>query len=276
MLCGCALVSKFEKRGYVVADCDSCGHRQVQDLRRIDLDAHVESVYGDRYFKGDPAGYHDYVVNGSHLVDRGERYGRLLAKHCHPGRLLDVGAAAGFLLEGMEKVGWHCSGIEPNDAMAALGRERGLSISTGTAETAVLPDALDAITLIQVIGHFIDPVLVLRRCIESLRPGGVVLVESWNRSSVTARLFGANWHEYNPPSVLHWFSRSGLDALLASFGTRRVGHGHLIKRIARDEALSILSNSGGRLARGAAHLLPPMRTLPYPSEDLFWALYRRE
>ena len=81
----------------------------------------------------------------------------------------------------------------------------------------------DLVVMLQVIAHLVDPLATGRRIAELLRPDGLWLVETWDRESRTARLFGRRWHEYSPPSVLHWFSRRGRAA-----GHEGSSHGVLI------------------------------------------------
>ena len=77
-------------------------------------------------------------------------------------------------------------------------------------ENLPVDDEYDAVSMIQVLPHFIDPKRAMAVVTKVLKPGGLLLIETWNRDSWTARLFGKNWHEYSPPSVLHWFDPRGV------------------------------------------------------------------
>jgi hypothetical protein len=44
--------------------------------------------------------------------------------------------------------------------------------------------------------------------------GRAWIIETWNRDDWVARLLGRHWHEYSPPSVLHWFNPDGLRRLV--------------------------------------------------------------
>jgi SAM-dependent methyltransferase len=195
--------------------------------------------------------------------------------------MLDVGAAAGFLLDGFRQAGWTGEGVEPNDRMAAHAREvLGLSVHTGTLESLGLSGTFDLISLIQVVAHFPDPMAAFRVADRVTRPGGHWLIETWNSESLTAKVWGRGWHEYSPPSVLHWFSRASLRAALRSLGYRQVGIGTLGKWLSVGHAKSLLrhtlaGSAVGRVVNAAASLLPDRLALPYPSEDLFWAVFRK-
>lgn len=243
---------------------------------------HVERVYGDQYFKGGGAGYADYLSEAHILTAHGRRYARLLARWMEPGEMLDVGAAAGFVLKGFVDAGWRGAGVEPNETMAEYARTHlKLEMSTGAFEDLSSPHQYDLVSMIQVIAHFADPLATLRRASELVRGDRFLLVETWDRESWTARIFGKRWHEYSPPSVLHWFSREGLSNLAARFGFRVVAHGRPRKRIGGAHAVSLLRYrlAGTPLEKLSAHLsrvVPGRLAIPYPAEDLFWVLFRKE
>ena len=85
-----------------IRECELCGHRYAKLEPHED---HIELVYADDYFMGDGAGYPDYLAQGGLLVSHGKRYARLLSRHMGPGSVLDVGAAAGFILKGSSVIG---------------------------------------------------------------------------------------------------------------------------------------------------------------------------
>jgi SAM-dependent methyltransferase len=247
----------------------------------VDGPTHVERTYGDSYFTGGGAGYSDYLSEGPLLRAAGRRYGRLLARHTEPGRLLDVGAAAGFVLKGFEDCGWRGTGIEPNATMAGYGRDvLGMSVVAGELETARFDQEFDAISIIQVIGHFRDPLEALRITARLVRTGGFVLIESWNRSSLTARALGHRWHEYSPPSVLHWFSLGGLCTLGRAAGLEVVRHGRPLKMLNGGHARSLLQYKLSNWPIDAAaskllELIPGKLPIIYPFDDLLWVLLRK-
>jgi SAM-dependent methyltransferase len=209
------------------------------------------------------------------LSDRGRWYAQLLERHVERGSVLEVGCAAGFWLAALVELGWTGRGVEPNATMAEHARERlGLDVTTGTLETLSGAERFDLVAMIQVLAHFTDPRRALGLAVERLRPGGHLLVESWDRRSLTARTFGSRWHEYSPPSVLHWFSPASLSQLGASFGLVEVARGRPRKRIAARHAKSLLGYKLGPLVRSAISIVPDRLSLPYPFDDLFWMLLR--
>ena len=71
--------------------------------------------------------------------------------------MLDIGAAAGFLLKGFTNNGWTGMGIEPNVKMTEYANNNiGLKVINGTIEDFTSDKQYDLITMIQVISHFYD------------------------------------------------------------------------------------------------------------------------
>ena len=109
-----------------------------------------------------------------------------------PGTFLDVGAAAGFILQGLIESGWRGEGIEPNAQMAAYARAQlQVLVHVGGFEQFQSDTTYDLVTMIQVIAHFLDPRQAFQKARALLRPGGYLLIETWNRASWTARCFAA-------------------------------------------------------------------------------------
>lgn len=269
----------FSQYGYRIRQCLSCRH---QFLETRVAEGHPDQVYGDDYFHGGGAGYPNYLNHADILRNHGRQYGEILEQYVQPGQMLDVGAAAGFILQGFMDYGWTGDGVEPNDEMADYGRSQlNLSIHTGSLETASLDEAYDLVSMIQVIPHFYDLHQALQAASERTNPGGYWLIETWNRDSWSARILKRHWHEYSPPSVLRWFSPADLSLLVKQYGFELVATGRPKKWLRASHAKSLLRfklKSMGLLGRMLSKLLtliPGHITIPYPAEDLFWGLYRK-
>ncbi|HNU08871.1 MAG TPA: class I SAM-dependent methyltransferase [Pyrinomonadaceae bacterium] len=272
-LCNSESKLAFEAKGFRLHDCTRCGHR----FTAIAADEkHVSEVYSDDYFSGGGAGYSDYLAEGEMLNLRGRMYAEKIAKfRPEPGKMLDVGAAAGFILRGFIDSGWQGTGLEPNAEMAKFGAKAlGLHIRKGSLESIKTNDRFDLVSMIQVAAHFYDPRSAFEKARDLLVDDGLLLIETWNRESISARVFGKNWHEYSPPSVLQFFSEKGLTKFLETVGFEKIGGGRPSKKISGEHARSLLKYRIGdnRLLK----LIPAKINFPYPSEDLFWAVYRKK
>lgn len=277
-LCGSSRSNARELRGYWLHVCAACGHWFVGLENEP---GHVERTYNDAYFAGDPGGYVDYLGEERQQRFSGVYFARLLARRgARKGLAIDVGCAAGFQAAEFIRQGWQVDGIEPNALMAEHARRNGVALAGGDVEMWRPGRSYDAALILQVISHLRDPAAAIEKTEAALRPGGWLVVETWDRDSWAARLQGDSWHELNPPSVLHWFSRRSLAALLRQKGFAVVGLGLAPKRIAIGRGARMIGHMSGnrwwsRLATASLSCLPRGLVVPYFLGDAFWMLARK-
>jgi len=105
-------------------------------------------------------------------------------------RLLDIGCGGGLLCEPMTRLGFAVTGVDAsarNIATAAQhAAEQGLSIDyrASTAEDllAAGEPPFDVILNMEVIEHVANPEAYLRDCAKLLKPGGLMIVATLNRT----------------------------------------------------------------------------------------------
>lgn len=280
-ICASPSHADFIKHDYWIYACDICKHRFANIPQ---VPQHTEMVYvnDDGYFFEGGAGYQDYTSEADLLIAHGKRYANVLQKYARPGTVFDIGSAAGFILKGLTQKGWMGKGIEPNPTMAAYARQTlQMDVEAGIFEHYKTKQKFDLVTMVQVIAHFYDVRKALEITQGLLSKDGLLLVETWDRESLPARLFGSNWHHYCPPSVVNWFSVDGLTALVQQFGFVEVARGRPSKWISGAHAKSLVKYKlagvkGGNLLYKAFNVLPDKLRIPYPSLDLFWSLYRKQ
>jgi 2-polyprenyl-3-methyl-5-hydroxy-6-metoxy-1,4-benzoquinol methylase len=276
-LCNGETYCIFLRYGYWIRKCRDCDHRFAEISPS---NKHVDRVYRDEYFQGDLGGYPDYLSEANILRECGRQYGSLLNHYASPGKILDIGAAAGFILKGFEESGWSGVGLEPNLSMAVYGRTYlGLRMETGCLEEFSATQQFDVVSMIQVVPHFFDIRRALQKAADLTRPGGLWLIETWDRESWVARVLGKHWHEYNPPSALHWFSEASLSHFIAQFGFTQIARGSPAKQINGLYAKSLLKRglNGSFLhwLMTVFQFIPNRLVIPYPALDLFWILFQK-
>lgn len=255
-----------------------CGHRYTQIA---DTGNHIEKAYDDDYFFAGKQGYPNYLDEKEILLKYGANYAKIIARFTKPGRLLDVGCAAGFILKGFQDAGWTCKGLEPNDRMASYGRESlKLNIVTGNLESFTTDERFDLANLVQVIGHFIDLDKAISNIAALLNKNGLVLVESWDRDSSFARLMGKHWHEYSPPTVIHWYSDESLAELFKFYGLKLIAKGRPPKKISIKHGLSVFAESTPKFPFKEKMITFLTKTIGkynvnYPPLDLKWYLFQK-
>ena len=270
--------SLFTRKGYLIKECKTCGHRFTEIK---DIDNHLAEAYSDDYFFEGKEGYPNYLEEKDMLLKSGEKYVKVISKYTNPGKVLDVGCAAGFILKAFDNAGWECCGIEPNDSMASYGRkELKLDIRTGGMETFNPDQKFDLINLIQVIGSLYDLDKAMENVSQLCKQGGLVMVESWDRESLAARFFGKSWHEYCPPSVVHWYSDKTLTQLFKYHGFEIIAKGRPSKTINLKHGLAIIAENSSKSVLKKRFFNFLSRTLgniavPYPPVDVKWYLFKK-
>lgn len=266
------------KKGFPIKECTHCGHRFTQ-LK--EMEGHLDKVYSDEYFFGGKDGYPGYLHEKDLLLKSGLNYAKIISKYTKPGKLLDVGCAAGFIMKGFEQSGWDCYGVEPNNTMAEYGRkELNLKIQTGSLEDYTTDIKFDLVNLIQVVGSLYNPDKSLSIINSLLNKDGLVLVESWNMKSIAARIAGKYWHEYCPPSVITWFSDKTLSQMFEYYGFQLHAIGRPVKKININHGLSLFDESTPNLPlkKSVLKLLSKAigkYNMRYPAVDLKWYLFKK-
>ncbi|MBV9531318.1 MAG: bifunctional 2-polyprenyl-6-hydroxyphenol methylase/3-demethylubiquinol 3-O-methyltransferase UbiG [Bradyrhizobium sp.] len=123
-------------------------------------------------------------------------------------RILDIGCGAGLLCEPLTRIGAHVTGVDPspsNIAAAKLHAERGrLSIDyrCTTVEEMDERERFDVVLALEVVEHVTDVGLFLKRCAAMLKPGGLMVISTINRTikSFALAIVGAEY-------ILRWLPR---------------------------------------------------------------------
>ncbi len=262
----------FRKSGYWIRACDNCQHQFVEIEPTPNQ---VQDIYNAQYFHGTGPGYLNYLAEGNQLRQKGQNYARLLASYLpSPGVLLDVGAAAGFILRGFIDQGWQGLGLEPNEGISAYARQRlNLQVQVGTLEEFNSSDRYDLVTMIRVLPHFYDLRQALQSASTVTKSGGYWLIETQNRDHLLNRFYGQHWREYTPPVQRHWFSPFGLRELARQYGFREIQRG---KPMALVNHASTPSRPHPKLAqRWRDKLFPTRLKSGLDPSSWFWVLFQK-
>jgi len=138
------------------------------------------------------------------------------------GRLLEVGCAGGDLLVEARARGWTVRGIELCAPMAeranvALGET--LVTAGALDDLATEAAQFDGVVFNDVLEHMPDLRRALATTTALLAPGGLVLVNTPDLASLSARLLGGAWPHYKPEH-LHYLSRTSLRRYFSEAGLR--------------------------------------------------------
>jgi SAM-dependent methyltransferase len=169
------------------------------------------------------ADYANYVQAAEDKREHFRQKFRELEGHLpSPGPMLDVGCAAGFLLEVAFERGWDPWGVELSPAFAAYttsalyGRIRYGRLRDGPPEGS--PRTVSLITLFDVLEHTPTSRQDLERCRDLLTAEGVILVQLPCIDAMARKLLGRHWYHYAPPAHLNFFSGDTFGRLAQSLG----------------------------------------------------------
>jgi len=225
-LCGGTSTRPFcTKFGYPIVRCQSCGlvyaNPRLPSVR-------TDLRYNADYFRHEylpsvlPPGGPDDVA---FLDDRYQAPLALLSNGAGArGRLLEIGAGAGFFLKAAVRSGWDAYGLELSSEAATYARETlGVRVLQVPAEQMPFePRSFDAAAMFEVIEHLRDPLRVVRAAYGALKPGGRLIVSTPNLAALSRFVLSADWAVLSPAEHLYYFTEATLTALLLQAGFRSV------------------------------------------------------
>jgi SAM-dependent methyltransferase len=200
--CGAPLADGKRLKGRVV--CEACGVANADPWpSESELDRAYEGSYRPR--SGRFSGPGDALLERTRAA-----LARRLDRVAPPGRILDVGAGEGTLLDALAVRGRIAVGIERSSSRPDM-TERGLGELDGTWAAVVFWHSLE---------HLSTPATALREAAALLLPGGVLVVAVPNSASVQARVFGNRWFALDPPRHLVHLTAGALIARIGALGLR--------------------------------------------------------
>ena len=124
-------------------------------------------------------------------------------------RFLDIGCGGGILSEPLARIGAEVVGADPSANNIEVGKlhaaKTGVTVDYRCTTAEALADAgerFDIVLAMEVVEHVADVGLFLRRCAEMVKPGGLMVTATLNRTlkSFALAIVGAEY-------VLRWLPR---------------------------------------------------------------------
>lgn len=222
--------------------CVTCGLTRTSPRPSGEaLATYYPADYGPHLDAGEEQGGHEPSARGAPgLKDRVKRrFGSRriwFTPDLPPGaRVLELGSGAGHFVRHALARGWEVHAVEPAGAPATrLARDPRLSVHREPAEALSVPSgSFDAVFAWMVVEHLENPVTVLRKIAEALRPGGYFVFSVPNAGSWEFPVFGSRWYGLDVPRHLWHFTPRTLARLLGESGlaVERVFHQKVLKNI---------------------------------------------
>ncbi|MFV2068796.1 MAG: class I SAM-dependent methyltransferase [Pirellulales bacterium] len=212
----------FREDPFQVVRCEGCGLVYVTPRLKSEV---LPKVYDEGYWTSEgpkSRGYADYRSQEQLYLKTFRKRFQLIDRYKPPpGRLLDVGCAAGFFLKVASEKGWQVEGVELSAEIASHAREEyGFQqVHVGTLESAPYePKSFDLLTMWDVVEHVSDPSAFMELARRFLKPDGLLILETQNVRSAFAERMGSKWQHYKHLEHLYHFDPKTIQRLLDEAG----------------------------------------------------------
>ena len=205
-----------QKNNFTIYQCANCGLGFVWPLP-----GDLEQLYDQEYFKknvADGFGYIDYYLDKEAMKDTFSRALEEIGKLIAGRRLFDVGAATGYFLDLARERGWQTAGAEISEYAASIARSKGHKIFLGPLIASEIKEAVDTVTMWDVLEHLDKPGTYLKKINQLLSRGGLLVINTINKGSWWSKLMGSRWHALIPPEHLYYYSVKSLAWLMTQHG----------------------------------------------------------
>lgn len=222
----------FTLYGLNVVKCKGCSLEYVNP--RLS-DEELQKIYNENYYDnpdfyseedGKHYGYDHYFQDKDNIqlnfVKRISRIGKLMPGK---GKFLDVGCAAGFVLDLARKDGWEVYGVDLSAEAIEYGKnELGLNVQQKILSEAGFEDEFfDVVTILDVIEHLPDPRNEIKEMAKVLKKDGLLVVTTPNVGSLVPKIIGKHWLEYKRVREhIYFFSNKTLRKMLEGEGFKVV------------------------------------------------------
>ncbi|MFC0875433.1 methyltransferase domain-containing protein [Saccharicrinis sp. FJH2] len=198
-------------------------------------------MYYEEYSRGFSFNISKYFAEGENIIRNGEYYAGILNKYTNPGKMLDIGAAGGFFMQGFSNNRWDVIGIESDKNMTDFGiRELNLRIINSCFEIFDVKGKYDLISFIQPVSQFFNLKSAISKMYNIINPNGYVLIENWNLDRfINGHLNDIEIDSHND-NFLGWLSQSTLTESFSNSGFSLIETGYTNSNIMIDVAINLL------------------------------------
>ena len=206
---------------YSVRMCSKCG---MSYLSPRPTEKEMLAIYQkDQYFSGEEQGYGDYSAQEAalrstfrHLLSELYKRGKT------GGTLLEIGCGYGYLLD--EASSYFKRRVGTDFSLGALNQaqKRADHVFQGGIDSVNSAEQFDCIIATHVIEHVYHPMAFVRALLNSLRPGGCLLIATPDMGSYWRKLMGNRWPSFKLPEHILFFDQHTLHILLENCGVQEV------------------------------------------------------
>jgi 2-polyprenyl-3-methyl-5-hydroxy-6-metoxy-1,4-benzoquinol methylase len=143
-----------------------------------------------------------------------------ITKFINHGKILDVGCSGGQFLNTFDPNKWERQGVEIDKDTAEFAKTQyDIPVNIGYFPEISFEEKFDLIVIRGVIEHFSDPISVLKKCAEVLKPNGYLFITATPvGNSFAFDVYREKWHLFTPLAHIHFFTVDLLSQVLKTFG----------------------------------------------------------
>lgn len=254
----------FEYRSFAYWRCPQCAHVTTLPYPSTEqIVEHYRSGFADRNYRTVREHAETYRASMAQLLDLLARAYTSDQRNLQGASLLDIGCFTGEFLEEAQRHGVDGYGVELQEEAVAIASER---LPNRVRQVNVMAEDLgfpherfDIVTLLGVVEHVTDPLKLLRRAGELLKPGGMCFIQTPNSGTLFSTLMRKYWPPFAPIEHIHLFSRKSITQALLRTGFHDIDTRPHMKRLTPAYVYSMLQSFGPEFRPFAAplyHALP--------------------
>lgn len=222
LVCESDIFLNFHYHHFDFFKCKECG---LVTTLPYPSAAQIEKHYSDKFINGNYKLLRQHTQSYVNGVYRGfvERIRYELKKRSADItniKVLDVGCFTADFIELLSLEGADVYGVELQDQAVEIASKKlpGRIFKTDVFGSDWPLAQYDVVTLLGVLEHVLEPIKLLERSKELLKPGGLLLIQTPNSGSVFAKSMGSLWPPYEPVEHIHLFSEHALKLALRKVG----------------------------------------------------------
>ncbi len=193
--------------------CTNCGFIQWSEMSNV-LDFYENTIEDPIY---------ESLRNGR--ATQNKKILEVIKKYKISGKLLDVGAGSGILVEQAINKGYIAEGIEPSEWFQKKAKELNLPVHLGSLPHPEIKGPYDIVTIIDVLEHIPNPVDILRETVKIVEKNGIVVAVTPDCNSLPAKICGWKWWNFKPGHI-GYFNKKTLDLAFTLAGFRKIYQGY--------------------------------------------------
>lgn len=165
-----------------------------------------------------------YVENEKKFRDIFKRIVGFIKKYKNKGKLLEIGAGVGLLVDEANRSGFTARGIEPSlDAVKAAKKFFNVHLEQKLLNKSDIKIQEDVVILNHVLEHVTDPRKMTKDITQILDKDGLLVIGVPNFENFISWIKKWRWQSLIPDQHVWHFSQKTLDNLISPFGYRKIG-----------------------------------------------------